>query len=154
MKAIILATGKCRDKHLLALEAEYIKRLKPFLPTSIIELPHGKNTGGEALKLEESKTQLSKIPSSAKVIALDERGKGLTTPEFSKKLSNFQDSGTNEVYFIIGGSDGLHQDIRDRANLVLSLSKLTFPHQMVRPIITEQIYRAATIIAGHPYHRV
>jgi 23S rRNA (pseudouridine1915-N3)-methyltransferase len=58
------------------------------------------------------------------------------------------------VYFIIGGSDGLHQDVRDRANLVLSLSKLTFPHQMVRPIITEQIYRAATIIAGHPYHRV
>ncbi len=153
MKATILATGKCRDKHLLALEAEYIKRLKPYMPTSVTELPHGKNSGGEALKLEESKTQLSKIPASAKIIALDERGKLLSTQEFSKKLSDYQDHGTNEVYFIIGGSDGLHQDVRDRADLVLSLSKLTFPHQMVRPIITEQIYRAMTVVAGHPYHR-
>lgn len=153
MKASVLVTGRCRDKALLSIEAEYIKRLKPYLPTQVIELPHGKNAGGEALKLEESKLQLAKISDSAKVVALDERGKLLSTAEFADTLSKYQDTGTQEVYFIIGGSDGLHQDVRDRADLVLSLSKLTFPHQMVRPILAEQIYRAMTVIAGHPYHR-
>lgn len=153
MKLTILATGRCRDKNILALEAEYIKRLKPYAKLTLTELPHGKNTSSEALKLEEAKAQLAKIPTHACVVALDETGVSLSTAKFANKLQQSIDTGTKEMVFVIGGADGLHDQLKDRADLVLSLSAMTFPHQMVRPLLAEQIYRAMTLLAGHPYHR-
>lgn len=151
MSATILATGRCRDKHLLALEAEYLKRLKPFLATTIIELPHGKSSG-DALKREEAAVQLAKIPENAFVIALDERGKQPGTTQFSTQLDTWRQNG-KPLFFIIGGADGLDESVRNRADATIALSALTFPHQMVRVILAEQLYRAMTLINGHPYHR-
>lgn len=153
MRSTLIATGKCKDKDILTLCDEYLKRLKAFFPTKVIEVPQTKAERSEDIKAGEAKAQLSKIPEGAYVIALDEHGKTPTTREFAKKIEHIQLLGKSDLVFIIGGSDGLHQSILEKADYTLSLSKLTFPHMMVRPIILEQLYRAGTVLSGHPYHR-
>ena len=153
MKITVIATGKCKEKAVNSQVDEFIKRLKPYLPTKIIEVPQTKAQTSDQIKEGESKAQLAKVPDGAFVIALDERGETPTTRQFSQKIEKLKNSGTGEVVFIIGGADGLHENVKNRANMLLSLSKFTFPHMMVRPIILEQIYRVGTLLAGHPYHR-
>ena len=153
MNIIIIATGKCRDKSTLAIEAEFLKRLKPFLKTQTIEISQVKAQTVTEIKTKEAKLQLAKIPDNSHIIALDELGEVQTTLQFSKHLEKQKISGVKTVCFIIGGAEGLDDSIRKKAHKIISLSKLTFPHMLVRPILTEQIYRAATVIAGHPYHR-
>tara|TARA_R110000868_G_scaffold218576_2_gene469138 strand:- start:68566 stop:69033 length:468 start_codon:yes stop_codon:yes gene_type:complete len=153
MNITVIATGKCKDKHINALADEFIKRLKPFFPTKLIEVPQVKAQSVLEIKQGEAKLQNAKIPDGSIIFALDERGKMMHTADFSKKLGTLRDTGTRNLVFIIGGAEGLDDSVRNKAQMLISLSPMTFPHMMVRPIILEQIYRAGTVLAGHPYHR-
>lgn len=123
---------------------EYIKRLRGRL--TITELT-GKNTKDEHQKI------LEKITPNAPVIVLDETGKTLSSRDFSARIKTYQNDGVSTLQFIIGGADGVSDEIRERANLCLSFGAQTWPHMMVRVMLAEQIYRAEQILSGHPYHR-
>jgi 23S rRNA (pseudouridine1915-N3)-methyltransferase len=94
------------------------------------------------------------IAPSAKVVVLDERGKNMSSPEFASILENWMTEGCSEICFLIGGADGHLEETRKKADLILSFGKLTLPHILMRAVLAEQIYRAETIISGHPYHRI
>jgi 23S rRNA (pseudouridine1915-N3)-methyltransferase len=93
------------------------------------------------------------IPKGAVTVALDERGKALTSTSFAKQLGAWIDQGRGDIAFLIGGADGLAPELRDQADLILSFGAMTWPHLLVRPLLAEQLYRAHTILTGHPYHR-
>jgi 23S rRNA (pseudouridine1915-N3)-methyltransferase len=104
-------------------------------------------------KRSEGSLLLKTIPDGAFVVALDERGKSLTSIEFSKKIGSWQDDGVRDLFFVIGGANGHSDEVLKRANFKLSLSSLTWPHLLVRGMLAEQIFRAQSILSGHPYHR-
>ena len=118
-------------------------------PADIIEVEDKKNIGmrAEADLLDRA------VPSGAKIITLDERGKLLTSPEFSECLSNFRDQGQGHLAFVIGGADGIDPSLRARADMSISFGSMVWPHMPVRVMLGEQLYRAASILAGSPYHR-
>jgi len=118
-------------------------------PADIIEVEDKKNIGmrAEADLLDRA------VPSGAKIITLDERGKLLTSPEFSECLSNFRDQGQGHLAFVIGGADGIDPSLRARADMSISFGSMVWPHMLVRVMLGEQLYRAASILAGSPYHR-
>jgi len=136
LKVQILQIGETKDANLRALEQEFEKRLKPYLKL-------------ETLTVKNLETKLN---SDAFVIALDERGQHLTSQEFAQKIGALKDRGT-PIQFVIGDFNGLLPEIRDRAQLTLALSKMTFTHEMVRVFLKEQLYRAFMILAGKPYHK-
>lgn len=140
----IIAVGKLKNDPLLDVFDDYRKRMQWKL--SLIEL-EGKNQADELVRIEE------KLDSRAALVVMDERGQSLGSRDFAARLDDFQNKGISNVQFIIGGADGLSDDIRRRANLLLSLGKLTWPHKLARVMLIEQIYRAQQILAGHPYHR-
>ncbi|MFV0626730.1 MAG: 23S rRNA (pseudouridine(1915)-N(3))-methyltransferase RlmH [Alphaproteobacteria bacterium] len=145
MKVTVLAIGKIgKNSPEAEIIAEYKKRLNWNL--EIKELDN-------ATQEIEAKFLQNSIPSGAKVIVLDERGENIGSQEFARKIEKWQVSGTPEICFLIGGADGHLQSTRDKADFLLSFGKLTFPHMLMRAVLCEQIYRAQTIIAGHPYHR-
>ena len=119
----------------------------------IFEHTESRSSSVDQRKAEEAKLLLSHLEDGGKLIALDERGRAMTSPEFSKKLFQMRDDGARHLLFVIGGPDGLDKSIRQRADLILSFSLLTWPHQIVRSLLCEQIYRSITIESGHPYHR-
>ncbi|MDR2527073.1 MAG: 23S rRNA (pseudouridine(1915)-N(3))-methyltransferase RlmH [Rickettsiales bacterium] len=143
MKVNILSIGKFKNIHYESLYYEYKKRI----PYNIIlkELEYKKNLDAEKLKKEEGKLLLHNC-GNGRIVSLDERGSIITTDEFCNIV-------TNDVNFIIGGSDGLSQDVRDKSDYVLSFGKMVFPHLMVRVMLIEQIYRTYTMKIGHPYHK-
>ena len=94
------------------------------------------------------------LPAGAVIVALDERGQTLSSPELAQRIADWRDAGRQDLAFVIGGADGLAPALRDRADLVLSFGRLVWPHMLVRVMLAEQIYRAATILSGSPYHRV
>ena len=112
-----------------------------------------KNLTGEALQLAEAELIEKHIPEGATVIALDERGKEFTSRSFAGKLESYQDTGVRDVCFIIGGADGLHARLKSRSDLMIHFGRMTWPHKLVRVMLSEQLYRAAMILKGHPYHR-
>jgi len=118
-------------------------------PADIVEVEDKKNIGirAEADLLDRA------VPSGAKIITLDERGKLLTSPEFSECLSNFRDQGQGHLAFVIGGADGIDPSLRARADMSISFGSMVWPHMLVRVMLGEQLYRAASILAGSPYHR-
>ena len=118
-------------------------------PADVIEVEDKKNIGmrAEADLLDRA------IPNGAKIIILDERGKLLTSPEFSKCLENFRDQGQGHLAFVIGGADGIDPSLRARADMSISFGSMVWPHMLVRVMLGEQLYRAASILAGSPYHR-
>jgi 23S rRNA (pseudouridine1915-N3)-methyltransferase len=124
---------------------EYAKRMPPELRLELVELrPQGKEAEGKRL--------LASVPAGATLIALDERGKALATRQLSKLMADWMRDGTQPA-FAIGGADGLADAVKDRARMKISLSALTLPHALARVVLAEQLYRAWTILAGHPYHR-
>ena len=119
-------------------------------PATIAEV-EDKRGGG---KPAEAALLSRQIPEGAAVIALDERGRILTSPQFAEALGRFRDHGRPEAVFLIGGADGLDPALRDRADLLLSFGAMVWPHMLARVMLAEQLYRAATILSGGPYHRV
>jgi 23S rRNA (pseudouridine1915-N3)-methyltransferase len=150
MNIAINVIGKEKDRYINEQINEYLKRV-PW-KIKFQEYPSIKNSSHETTKLLEGKSLLSKTPPEAYVIALDEKGK-----EFSSiELANFWQTkllSKQHINIIIGGAFGLSEEIKTRANYTLSLSKLTFPHKLVRIIIAEQLYRVYSIINNHPYHK-
>jgi 23S rRNA (pseudouridine1915-N3)-methyltransferase len=122
--------------------------------TEIPDLKNSKNLSFEQQKQKEAELILAKISPSDFVVLLDENGKELDSVQFSKELNKWMNQSTPHVVFIIGGPYGFHACVYERANLKLSLSKLTFSHQMVRLFFTEQLYRAFSILRGEPYHHL
>ncbi|MFT6106701.1 MAG: 23S rRNA (pseudouridine1915-N3)-methyltransferase [Rickettsiales bacterium] len=153
MKITIISIGKfSKNDPNLTLFLKYQKRL-PW-KMQIKELETKGNLQGEVLKNKEAELLLAAVPGGAKIIALDEKGKNLSSPEFAKSLESFGSSGNSNLAFVIGGADGLSEILKKRADLILSFGKMTFPHMMIRAFLAEQIYRAHTIISNHPYHRI
>ena len=101
----------------------------------------------------QSARLIERIPSGATSIALDERGKVISSPDFAKLIERIRDSGTDELIFLIGGADGHTRDLRDRADHLLSFGAMVWPHMLARVMLTEQLYRAVSILGGSPYHR-
>ena len=154
MKTELLLVGKTVNKHFIAGINDYVERTNHYMPFNITVIPELKNT--KALtevqqKEREGDLILQKLQSSDTVVLLDEHGKELRSIEFADWLQRKQNT-TRRLIFIIGGPYGFSKAVYERANERLSLSKMTFSHQMVRLIFCEQIYRACTIIRGEPYH--
>ena len=134
---------------------EYVKRLPHELKLEVIEVPLGQRGKGADIQraiAKESRQLLAAIEEKAQVVALDVKGSAWSTEQLAQKLSEWQMSGTN-VALLVGGPDGLSPDCLQRAGQSWSLSKLTFPHPLVRVVVAEQLYRAWTLLNNHPYHR-
>jgi 23S rRNA (pseudouridine1915-N3)-methyltransferase len=155
MKIRIIALGRAKAGPEKTLVETYAKRLT--WPSEIVELEAKKGISGPELMAAEAdlieKALAAKSGSNRVIIALDERGQNLPSRELAKRITALGNQGYSELTFIIGGADGLAPAIRDRAGLLLSFGAMTWPHMLVRVLLMEQIYRAQTIIAGHPYHR-
>ncbi|MDH5187450.1 MAG: 23S rRNA (pseudouridine(1915)-N(3))-methyltransferase RlmH [Rhodospirillaceae bacterium] len=151
MQYLIAAIGKMRTSAERDLLNNYSARIRP--PLQILELEEKRNLSSAELKTREGELLLAAIPTGAKVIALDERGKSITSRELAIQLGAWKDDGVRETVFLIGGADGLDERVRKKANMILSFGAMTWPHMMVRAMVAEQLYRAQTILSGHPYHR-
>ena len=155
MKILFLLTGKTEDgwiRHGLDL---YMNRLKHYCSIDILEIPALKQSGKisiEEQKDAEGEIQLSKISTSDRLILLDEKGKEFSSENFAKWMEKQQGAGYKRIVFLIGGPFGFSQMIYGRANEKISLSQMTFSHQMIRPVLAEQVYRAFTILRGEKYH--
>ena len=155
MKITLLTVGKTdRDWVRQGLEI-YLSRLKHYIPFSLTEIPELKNVSAftkEQIKIKEGSLILKNIRPNDEVILLDERGKMFTSIEFASLIKDRMDYASRDIVFVIGGAYGFSEEVYSRANSKISLSKMTFSHQMVRTIFAEQLYRAFTIIKGEPYH--
>lgn len=155
MKITLLAIGKTNAKYLQEGIEQYIKRLSHYIPFEFKILPDVKTTKGltqEKQKEMEGQMFLNCIQSGDVVVLLDEKGKEMTSREFSVYLDKKMVTVAKNLIFVIGGPYGFSQEIYNRANEKLSLSKMTFSHEMIRMFFIEQIYRAMTILKGEPYH--
>jgi len=152
VKIVIAAIGKAKAGPEQALLNEYAKRLPWKLEVKECELR--KNATGEQKKSLETQLLLDALHSVQRTIALDERGSPLSSEEFASTISKWQQEGISTLGFMIGGSDGLSDEGRKKASLMLSFGRLTWPHMMVRSMLAEQLNRASTLLSGHPYHRV
>ncbi len=156
MKITLLVVGKIKEKYFTGAIDEYAKRLSRYCKLEIIEVTDEKTPdhASEAMiRKKEGERLLKYIPEQAYVIALAIEGKMLDSVELSQKIQQLGVGGQSHIIFIIGGSLGLDVDILLRANQQLSFSKMTFPHQLMRVILLEQIYRAYRIISHEPYHK-
>lgn len=154
MKIRILAVGKIKDKWLLAGIAEYRKRISRFADLDIREVADSPDQDGAKVALsQEAARLLSKIDASDYVVLIDLHGIEVDSNEFAVNLTAWQEHSGGRVLFVIGGSNGFDPRVIERAQKRISLSELTFPHQMVRLILAEQIYRAYKISAGETYHK-
>ena len=154
MKITLLVVGKTTDSHIEALIQEYQKRLTHYLPFTLQVIPELKNTKAltsEQQKQAEGELILRTITPATDLILLDEHGKEYRSIEFADYIQKRMSSG-RDVVFVVGGPYGFSDSVYQRANGKISLSKMTFSHQMVRLFFVEQIYRAMTILRGEPYH--
>jgi 23S rRNA (pseudouridine1915-N3)-methyltransferase len=156
VKLAVLAVGRLKDGPERELVKRYGERAKAIgrslgLSLQLTEIPESRARRDADRRAEEGAAVLDKSASSV-VVAFDERGKSLTSEAFAQRIAGWRDQG-RAVTFVIGGPDGLDGRVRAAADLVLSFGALTLPHQLVRVLVVEQLYRALTILAGHPYHR-
>jgi 23S rRNA (pseudouridine1915-N3)-methyltransferase len=147
----IVSVGKWKSGPEKALFEHYGARL-PWKIT-LKELDTKKFIGSDNLKAKEADLLLAACKDSEMVWALDEAGKSFSSSQFAQQLGRYRDDGIRGITFIIGGADGLHESVHKRANHLFSLGKVTWPHLLVRALLAEQLYRAHTILSGHPYHR-
>lgn len=132
--------------------ADYLDRTRRMAPVEEVVVPEAGTGAPEFQRKKEGERLLEALRPGERVVALDEDGRTFTSPEFASKLAGWRDQGVRGVVFIIGGAYGLDGPVRERADLVLSLSAMTFPHQLVRALFAEQLYRAFMIMRGTPYH--
>lgn len=155
MKLTLLCISKTTEKYLLEGMAIYENRLQHYCKYQRIEIPdlkNSKNLSFDQQKQKEAELILSKISNTDYVVLLDEKGKEFSSLEFSKEISKWQNQGNQNVVFVIGGPYGFNDSVYARANQKISLSRLTFSHQMVRLFFVEQLYRAHSILRSEPYH--
>lgn len=155
MKLLIFAVGNKMPDWIKTGYLEYIQRLPREISVHLIEIKPEKRTSGkqtEHLLSAESQRIRSALPPHCHIVVLDEHGEQYPTINFAHEIKRWMSEG-NDVVFIIGGADGLHVSIKQMANEMIALSKLTLPHGLVRVLLAEQLYRAASILHGHPYHR-
>ena len=156
MRVHIVAVGRLRAGPERDLIDDYLTRFDrtgralALGPANVIEVEDKKNAGmgAEAALLEKA------IPNGALICIMDERGKVMTSPDFADQLGGWRDQGRQDVAFVIGGADGLDPAFRAKADAALSFGKMVWPHMLVRVMLSEQLYRAASILSGSPYHRV
>ena len=159
MRIRIIAVGKIKEKYIRDGINEYIKRLSRYCSIEIVEVEDERAPENltdreiDIIKDKEGKRILSKISSNSYIIPLDIKGKQMSSEELAGKMEDLMIDGINDLTFIIGGSLGLSDDVLARSHLKLSFSKMTFPHQLMRMILLEQIYRGFRIIRGEPYHK-
>lgn len=151
MRLTLVAVGRAKAGPERNLFDHYSNRIT--FPFDLREVEEKKAVSGAKLKRREAGLLLAAVPEGAIRVALDEKGRDLTSREFATKLGHWRDEGMRDVAFLIGGADGLDQGLIDKCDLRLCLGKQTWPHMLVRGLIAEQIYRAQCILAGHPYHR-
>lgn len=159
MKITILTVGKIKEKYLKDAIAEYQKRLSKYCRLEIIEVADEKTPDRaseaveESIRDKEGKRLIRYIKDDDYVITLEINGKMIDSVELSEKIDSIGINGTSHIIFVIGGSIGLSKEICKRSDFALSFSKMTFPHQLMRVILLEQIYRSYRIIQGEPYHK-
>lgn len=151
MKIWLAAVGRARAGAARDLYEEYARRMT--WPLVLKEVESKKRVPPDELKRLEADLLLSAVPNAATIVALDERGAALSSERFAEKLGSWRDTGVGDVAFLIGGADGHGEAVAKRADLMLALGPMTWPHLMVRAMLAEQLYRAQQILAGHPYHR-
>ena len=154
MKTLLILVGKTTDKHFQAGITDYVERIGHYMPFDIVTIPELKNTKSlteEQQKTAEGELILKQLQPADTVVLLDEHGCELRSIELARWLEQKKNT-ARRLVFIVGGPYGFSPAVYARANEQLSLSKMTFSHQMVRLIFTEQLYRACTIIKGEPYH--
>ena len=156
MRLHLCAVGRLRAGPERTLVDDYLGRFDKtgralsLGPVSQHEVEDKRGGGMEA----EAELLARAVPSGALLAVLDERGRALSSPEFAAQIGGWRDSGRQDVAFVIGGADGIAPALRDRADFALSFGRMVWPHMLVRVMLAEQLYRAATILAGGPYHRV
>ena len=156
MRVHLVVVGRLRAGPELDLIKDYLTRFDRtgralgLGPAQVIEVEDKKGGGmaAEAALLEKA------VPSGSVICCLDERGKVMSSPHFADQLAGWRDNGRQDVAFVIGGADGIDPNLRERADALLSFGKMVWPHMLARVMLTEQLYRAASILAGGPYHRV
>ena len=159
MKITVLTVGKIKEKYLRDAIAEYSKRLSRYAKLEIIEVADEKTPDNASetvetnIKNKEAERLLKYIRDDAYLITLEIKGKQLTSEELAQKIDTLGVQGTSHIIFAIGGSLGLGEEVLKRSNYALSFSKMTFPHQLMRVILLEQIYRSYRIINHEPYHK-
>ena len=142
--------GKTKDKHWRALQEEYLSRLSHFVKCEIVEIKDSADHEGAEV---ESKRILEKVNQSNFVCLLDVKGRSISSHDLAEKIENWQNRGLKEIAFVIGGAEGVSSEVVEKADFSLSLSLLTFTHEMARVVLLEQLYRAYTIIKGFPYQK-
>lgn len=155
MKVSLILVGKTVNKHFVALIDDYGSRVKHYIGFDIVTIPELKNTKNitdQQQKQLEGELILRQLQAGDRVVLLDEHGKEMRSIEFSKYMENRMQTVSKRLVFIIGGPYGFSPDVYARADEKVSLSKMTFSHQMIRLIFVEQLYRAMTIMRGEPYH--
>ena len=155
MKIVLLAIGKTNEQYLIEGISQYQKRLKHYTQFEMLEIPNiknAKNFSNTELMKREGELILKQLQSSDYLVLLDDKGKDFTSSKFAEKLQSWMLSGKKRLVFVIGGAYGFSEDVYARGNEKLSLSKMTFSHQMVRLFFVEQIYRGYTILNNEPYH--
>jgi len=155
MKLVLLLTGKTDQVWIREGVAEYEKRISKYARLEIITIPDIKNTGAmpaDRVKMKEAERMLAMIKNDDLMVLLDERGKGFSTLEMASWLRNGMMLPKKRIVFVIGGPWGFDPSVTARADQIISLSRLTFSHQVVRLLFAEQLYRVLSVIAGDPYH--
>ena len=159
MRVVVIAVGRLKSGPERELVDRYgqrfldLSRRLGFRGLEIHEVPESRAQETPVRIAEEAASIARLIPDDAVAVALDEKGKTLTSTAFAEQLGRWRDESTANIVFVIGGADGLSPELRRRLQMTLAFGSATWPHQMVRIMLLEQIYRAATILAGHPYHR-
>jgi len=159
MNIRIIAVGKVKEKYLTEGIKEYLKRLSPHAKVEIIEVPdektpeHPSETELRLVKDKEGEKISRYLKEGTYLIALDIQGKNLSSEEMAEMIKDLGIKGKSELTFLIGGSVGLAEYLLEKADFRLSFGRMTFPHQLMRLILVEQLYRSFKIIAGHPYHK-
>ncbi|MEH6693165.1 MAG: 23S rRNA (pseudouridine(1915)-N(3))-methyltransferase RlmH [Pseudorhizobium pelagicum] len=160
MRISLFAVGRLKAGPEKDLASRYLDRFAKAGPAiglelvRVTEVPESKASNAETRKRDEAAALEKALPDGAMLVLLDERGKSLDSEAFADTLGRFRDSGKRDLMVAVGGADGLDPALYARADMVLNLGSMTWPHQLVRILIAEQLYRAVTILSGHPYHRV
>jgi 23S rRNA (pseudouridine1915-N3)-methyltransferase len=151
MRITVAAVGRWKRGPLPEMFDDYSRRL--VWPLELKEVVARQPGSAAQVVAHEGELLLCAVPKDARAVALDARGRTLSSADFARSLQDWQADGLSDVAFLIGGADGLSQAVRERADLTLSLGPMTWPHQLVRVMLAEQLYRAQAILQNHPYHR-